>query len=220
MRVAVILSGCGHLDGAEIREAVLSLLYLDKHGAEVSIFAPDVAQKHVINHAAGQEVAGSRNVLEEAARIARGKIAPLATADANQFDALVIPGGFGVAKNLSNFVDKGADCEVNTEFKALAQAFYAQKKPIVAICIAPAVLMAALKGVASPTLTIGEDAGVAGAIAAMGGVHECCASEGCVVDETHRIITASAYMRNDRLSAIAQGIEQAIDAMVQLIKSE
>ncbi len=217
--VAVVLSGCGHLDGAEIRESVLSLLYLDQHGADVSIFAPNIPQKHVVNHAIGEPLPTSvRNVLEEAARIARGKIEPLSKANAGDFDALVIPGGFGVAKNLSNFAEKGANCEVNPEFKSLVQAFYSQKKPIVAICIAPAVLMVALKGVASPALTIGEDPSTAAAIETLGGTHKNCASDACVVDKENRIITTSAYMRDDRLSAIAKGIESAISELIVILR--
>ncbi len=213
-RVAVILSGCGHLDGAEIRESVLSLLYLDQAGAEVSIFAPDI-ELNEVDHHKGEETGATRNVLTEAARIARGQIAPLTAAKADDFDALIIPGGFGVAKNLSNLAFKGADATVLPEFKALLEAFHGAGKPIGAICIAPAVLAAAI-GSANPKVTIGEDAGTAGAIAAFGGTHENCATEGCVVDETNRIVTCSAYMREDRISAVAQGIEKVVDEVLKI----
>src|SRR5262245_51816147 len=114
-KVAVILAGSGHQDGAEIREAVLTLLSLDREHAEVQIFAPDIEQKDVINHVTGKPMQEKRNVLVEAARIARGKIKPLSDAKASQFDALILPGGFGAAKNLSDLLSKGKDCAVIPE---------------------------------------------------------------------------------------------------------
>ncbi len=213
--IAVVVSGCGHLDGAEIRETVLSLLYLDAAGARVSLFAPDIPQADVKNHHTAADSNGARNALEESARIARGDIQPLTAADASAIDALVIPGGFGVAKTLSNFAQKGAACEVYEPFAALVQACYRQRKPIVAICIAPAIVMAALKGIATPTLTIGADAGVAGIITSLGGVHTVCGATACVTDVEHRLITTPAYMTNAPLREIAQGIEAAITALMQ-----
>ena len=144
-QVAVILSGCGYLDGAEIRESVLSLLYLDQQGAQVRIFAPDIPQSDVIDHLAQQPASEFRNVLAESARIARSKVEDLNALEADGFDALVIPGGFGVAKNLSDFATKAADCEVHEGFVRAVNAFYHAGKPIAAICIAPAVLAACLK---------------------------------------------------------------------------
>ncbi len=207
--VAVILSGCGYLDGAEIREAVLSLLYLDQQGAQVEIFAPDINQSDVIDHRSGKPVNETRNVLTESARIARGQIRPLAELDPKAFDALVLPGGFGVAKNLSDFAGKGPDAAALPEFAEAVHGFYQAGKPIGAICISPAVLAAILKG-EGLTLTIGDDQGAAQAIEALGHTHEACMSEGVVVDSAHQIATCSAYMREDRLAAIASGIEKVI----------
>ncbi len=217
MRAAVILSGCGYLDGAEIRESVLSLLYLDQAGVMVSIFAPDKSQHHVVDHVEAQQVPGGRNMLVEAARIARSKIAPLATLNADAFDLLVIPGGYGVAKNLSDLAFEGANATVEPQFSAAIHAFYDAKKPIVAICIAPAVLAAALKN-KGITVTIGEDAGTAGAITAFGNIHKNCASDEVCIDEKHRIASCSAYMREDALTPIANGIEKAIAAGVAMAK--
>lgn len=217
MKVAMILSGCGYLDGAEIRESVLSLLYLDQQGAKVDVYAPDSPQMHVINHQTGNEVKGERNVLEEAARISRGDVQKLDTLDMKNYDGLVIPGGFGVAKNLSDFASKGVDCEVLPAFKKAVQACVTQKKPLAAICIAPAVVAAALQGGVSPTVTIGEDKDVASAIESFGATHKNCASDACVVDEQNQIITCSAYMREDKISAIAKGIEKTIQVFAQKI---
>lgn len=217
-KVAVVLSGCGHKDGAEIREAVLALLYLDQHSCEVQCFAPDVPQADVVNHLTGQPMAETRNVLAEAARIARGNIKPLTEARVAEFDALVMPGGFGAAKNLSDFATKGKDCTVNADLKRLIGEFHAVGKPIGAICIAPAVLAAALGG-AKATLTIGDDKGVAAAIEATGNIHKNCATEDAVTDEKNLVVTCPAYMRDARLSTIAQGIKKLVSEVVRLAKA-
>ncbi|MFZ4126021.1 MAG: isoprenoid biosynthesis glyoxalase ElbB [Rickettsiales bacterium] len=219
VKAAVILSGCGYLDGAEIRESVLALLALDQQGADVQIFAPDIAQMHVVDHVAKSPVDGVRNVLQEAARIARSNIMPLASLDMQSFDLLVIPGGFGVAKNLSDLAMKGAEATVLPDFQRVVESAYTQKKPIAAICIAPAVLALALKN-QGITVTIGDDAGTAAVITASGNIHQNCASESCVIDEAHRIVTCSAYMREDKLSAIAQGIDACIRAAVTMANNQ
>lgn len=220
MKVAVILSGCGYLDGAEIRESVLSLLYLDQQGAEVSIFAPDINQHHVLNHLNGQEQAETRNIRVESARIARGKVSDLATLNASDFDGLVIPGGFGVAKNLSDLAFKGSDATVNPDFSAAIRAFFDAKKPIGAICIAPAVLAAVLKN-EGVSLTIGDDEGTAGAIEAFGNKHHNCATNNSVSDENNAVFSCSAYMRDDvTISDVATGIEQVVTAVIARINSK
>jgi enhancing lycopene biosynthesis protein 2 len=155
-------------------------------------------------------------VLDEAARIARGTILPLSELQAEDFDALVIPGGFGVAKNLSSLAFKGADAQVLPEFAAAVKAFYAAKKPIGAICIAPAVLSLILRD-QGIELTIGEDEGTAGVIEATGNTHVVAQSWQAVVDKEHKIATASAYMREDRLAPIGLGIEKVIQAVLFLI---
>ena len=112
-KIAVILSGCGVYDGAEVHESVITLLRLDQRGAQVQCFAPDIPQLHVVNHLTGEEMPESRNVLVESARIARGEVKDIKQANAEEFDALIVPGGFGAAKNLSAFDVKGAECSVN-----------------------------------------------------------------------------------------------------------
>ncbi len=214
--VAVVLSGCGHMDGAEIRESVLSLLYLDELGTQVSIFAPDITQRRVVNHLTGSEEGVGRNALVEAARIARGKVTALSALKPEAFDALVIPGGFGVALNLSDVALKGADADVHPELRAVVTAFLKAGKPIGAICIAPAVLAAAAKG-AGLTLTIGDDPGTAGVIQALGHTHKNCATSSAVIDETHRVATCSAYMHDDaRITEVAQGIKLVISSVIKM----
>lgn len=187
--VAVILSGCGVFDGAEIHESVLSMLALDRRGANYHCFAPDMAQHHVINHISGEEMDESRNVLVEAARIARGRIRPLSEFDAGAFDALLIPGGFGAAKNLSSLAFEGPECSVHEELRRAVTAMHAAGKPIGALCISPAVMARILPGA---EVTIGSDADVAGAIEAMGGRHRQTTHAEVVVDEARRLVTAPA----------------------------
>ncbi len=139
-KVGVVLSGCGVYDGSEIHEAVITLLALARQGAEAICFAPDKKQADVINHLTGEAMAETRNVLIEAARIARGDVHPLIQADAAELDALIVPGGFGAAKNLSTFASEGAACQIDPHLKALSQAMHAAGKPQGFICIAPAML--------------------------------------------------------------------------------
>ncbi len=215
MQAAVILSGCGYLDGAEIREAVLSLLYLDQHAVKTKCFAPDISQRDTINHATKTSAPEARNALVEAARIARSDIKPLSELQENAFDLLVIPGGFGVAKTLSDLALNGAECSVLPEFTQVVESFFNAKKPIVAICIAPAVLAAALKqrGI---TVTVGDDAAIAAIIHGFGNHHTLCASDDAVVDNVHCIVTCSAYMREDSIASIAKGVEKAISEGVRI----
>ena len=214
-KVAVVLAGCGVYDGAEINEAVLTLLALEQEGASYEMFAPNIDQLHVVNHLTGEVAAGeTRNVLVEAARIARGKIADLATARAAAFDALVVPGGFGAAKNLCNFAIAGAEMEVQPDFLRFAQAMHKAGKPIGLICIAPT--MAAKICGEGAQCTIGNDAEVAGAIERMGGRHIACPVDRAVVDERNKLVTTPAYMLAGRVSEAAAGISECVKAVLAL----
>ena len=220
-KVGVVLSGCGFLDGSEIHEAVLTLLHLDRHGAEVVCMAPRGAQLHVVDHArAAPEPSASRDMFVESARIARGKIRDLATVHAADLDAVVMPGGFGAAKNLSDFATKGEAAVPHPEVARLLREMHAAKKPIGAICIAPAVVAAALGRTAHPTLTIGTDAGTARALQAMGCQHRDCAVTDCVVDAANRVVTTPAYMCEARLGEIGQGIGKLIDAVFAMLAGQ
>jgi enhancing lycopene biosynthesis protein 2 len=214
-RVAVVLSGCGVFDGAEIYESVLTLLRLDEKAAQVQCFAPNIDQAHVINHLSGEVSEGeTRNVLVEAARLVRGEIKDLVEANAADFDALIVPGGFGAAKNLSSFAFKGPECEINAEFLALARDFRAQNKPIGLVCIAP-VMAAAIAGEGAQC-TIGNDAETAGAIGAMGGEHQDCAVNDIVIDESRKLVTTPAYMLANSISEASQGITRLVDAVLAM----
>lgn len=214
-KVAVVLSGCGVYDGSEIYESVITLLRLDQQDAQVQCFAPNIEQMHVVNHATGEEAAGeSRNVLIEAARLARGEIKDLAEANVADFDALIVPGGFGAAKNLSDFAVKGADLTVNPQFLAFAQAFHKAGKPVGLECIAPT-MSAAIFG-AGVECTIGCDAEVAGAITATGAVHKERQVDDVCVDAANKLVTTPAYMLAGRISEAAAGINKLVDKVLEL----
>ncbi|MET0379277.1 MAG: isoprenoid biosynthesis glyoxalase ElbB [Spongiibacteraceae bacterium] len=206
--VAVVLAGCGVYDGAEINEAVLVLLALEEAGATYQCFAPDIAQMHVINHLTGEPMNETRNVLVEAARIARGNIKNLAAARAEDYAALIVPGGFGAAKNLSDFAVKGAELTVQPDFLQFAQAFHKAGKPVGLICIAPA--MAAKIFGAGVECTIGNDVETATAIAAMGGKHIACPVDKVVVDNRNKLVTTPAYMLAGKVSEAAAGIRACV----------
>lgn len=215
-KVAVILSGCGFLDGAEIRESVLTLLALDSEGIGYEIFAPNKNQHHIVNHLKGEEATGSRNVLEESARIARGEIKDLKDLEAANFDGLVMPGGFGVAKNLCEFAFKGSAGAVDPQVKSTVEAFHAAKKPIGAICIAPA-LIAQVLGSHNVKVTIGNHAETAAEIEKTGARHTNRAVHEVCVDEPNKVVSTPAYMYdNAGLDKIYQGIHGCVTEVARL----
>ncbi len=214
-RIGVLLSGCGVFDGAEIHEAVLTLLALDRAGAEIVCMAPDTDQLHVINHLT-QEVTGEkRNVLVESARIARGEIQDLKDVKAGDLDGLILPGGFGAAKNLCDFAVKGPDASVHPQVRRILEDMSDAGKPIGAICIAPATLTRALSA-RRPEVTIGTDANTAKAIEVMGGAHRICTVDQIHVDEKNRLVTTPAYMLGPGIKDVAEGIEKLVHKMLQM----
>lgn len=213
-RIAVILSGCGVYDGAEIHESVLTLLALDRAGAAYQCFAPDVDQHHVVNHMSGDEMAETRNVLIESARIARGEIKPLSDFKADDFDGIIFPGGFGAAKNLSSFAFDGAECSVNAEVQSSVNDMVKADKPIAALCIAPAVMAKILEGC---TVTIGQDDATAGAIETMGATHAKTLHGGVVRDDRYKLVTAPCYMLESSVSQIADGAANAVAELLAMI---
>jgi enhancing lycopene biosynthesis protein 2 len=217
LKVGVILSGCGFKDGSEIHESVLALLALDRAGAEAVCFAPDIPQAQVVDHLAGRPTGEKRNVLVESARIARGKVADVVKADPRALDALLLPGGSGAAVNLCTFGADGEKGTVDPGVARLVRAMHAAKKPIGAICIAPA-LVALVLGKDHPTLTIGTDAGTAARLEAAGAQHRDCPVEGLVVDEVQRIVTTPAYMLGPSIRHVAAGIEKCVEAVLRLAK--
>lgn len=219
-RVAVILSGCGVFDGTEIHEAVLTLLALDREGAQVECLAPNKPQMHVINHLTKQPTPETRNVLVESARIARGKIRDLAEAKADEFDAVILPGGFGAAKNLSDYATKGEKLELDPHVKRFLHDMHKQGKPIGGICISPVLLAKAFGSGGSPKITIGKDPETANHIEALGAEHISCPVDDFVVDPEHKIVTTPAYMLARSIGETAAGIEKLVHEVLRLVRAK
>jgi len=214
-KVAVILSGCGVFDGTEIHEATATLLALDKADADVTICAPAIAQMHVVDHQSGNPVdKESRDVLIESARIARGPVADIANLDAPDFDAVILTGGFGAAKNLCTFAVDGAECTVNLDVADFLVAARESNKVIGAMCIAPA-LVAKLFG-NDIKITIGNDPGTVAAINATGAKHIEATVNEVVVDESAKIVTTPAYMLAQNISEVFSGIQKLVDKVLEL----
>ncbi|WP_413507365.1 isoprenoid biosynthesis glyoxalase ElbB [Serratia proteamaculans] len=212
--VGVVLSGCGVYDGTEIHEAVLTLLALDRAGVQAVCFAPDKPQLHVINHLSGDEMPELRNVLVESARIARGNVQPLSQADASQLDALIVPGGFGAAKNLSSFASEGAECWIDKDLAKLTQQMHKANKPIGFMCIAPALLPKLLDQ--QVRLTIGNDPDLGEVIDAMGGEPVICPVDDIVVDVDNKVVTTPAYMLAKSIGEAASGIDKLVSRVLDL----
>lgn len=213
--IAVILSGCGNQDGAEIHESTLTLWAIHKHGADYHCFAPNIPQYHVLNHITGEEMNDKRNVLIESARIARGKISELTTFKAEKFDALVLPGGFGAAKNLSNYAFNGADCQVDKSVAKAIKDMHAAGKPIGALCIAPVLLASTLQNI---KLTVGQDPTTITNIKEMGATHETTNEGQIVVDTDNKIVTTPCYMLDSRVDKIGEGADKLVEALIKMIK--
>lgn len=213
-KVAVVLSGCGVFDGAELNESVLTLLHVAKLGASYQCFAPDIDQMHVINHLTGEEMNETRNVLVEAARIARGEIQSITELDVAQYDALLIPGGFGAAKNLSDFAVNGANAKVQADMLNVCKAFADAEKPVGYICIAPA-MIPLVYGKATKA-TIGNDQDTAAALNSMGAEHITCAVDDIVVDEDKKVVSTPAYMLAQSIVEADAGISKLVSKVLEL----
>ncbi|HWR01951.1 MAG TPA: isoprenoid biosynthesis glyoxalase ElbB [Chlorobaculum sp.] len=215
-KIGVILSGCGVYDGSEIQEAVLTLLYLDQAGAQAVCFAPDIDQHHVVNHLTGNAAEDeTRNVLVESARIARGQVTDLKEIDSFELDGLIVPGGFGAAKNLSDYAVKGAACEVIAEVAYAVKSLHLAGKPVGFMCIAP-VIAAKVLDDEKIELTIGNDAQTAADIEAMGAVHIDTPVQGIVTSSRGKVVSTPAYMLGPSIGDVAKGIEALVNKVIEL----
>lgn len=214
-KIGIVLSGCGVNDGSEIHEAVITMLELDKAGADMLLMAPNIDQLHVINHATGEELNDSRNVLVESARISRGDIEDIAVVTSENVDALIFPGGFGVAKNLSDYAMAGVECSVNPDVLRLSREVHNEGKPIGAICIAPAIMATILSG--ETELTVGFDEQTASDIDAMGAKHVLCPVDEIVVDKEKKVVSTPAYMEAKSIKEAALGIEKLVAEILNMI---
>lgn len=214
-KFAIVLSGCGVFDGAEIHEAVMTMYAITLNGASYEIFAPDVDQHHVVNHATGKEMNENRNVLVEAARIARGKINPLSAFDAQKFDALIFPGGFGAAKNLSSWAFKGPKASLNPDVKTAIVSMHQLKKPVGALCISPVLFALALGSV---KITIGDETPTIEALESLGAEHTTISDHGrVVVDESNLLFSTPCYMLDATVVDIAEGAKAIVGEMIKFL---
>ncbi|MDR2027036.1 MAG: isoprenoid biosynthesis glyoxalase ElbB [Prevotellaceae bacterium] len=213
-KIAVILSGCGVMDGSEIHEATLALLAIRKAGCEYAVFAPDKEQTEVVNHYTGVSVKEKRNILSESARIARGKALPLSTLNPEQFDAIVLPGGFGAAKNLSDFAFKGANYSVIPELETVLLKANELKKPVGAMCIAPVLLAKVFKGC---RITVGDLSDASAAVEKNGAKHVVTTHGETVVDEKYRLVSTPGYMLDANIEQIAEGADNMIKELLKLV---
>jgi enhancing lycopene biosynthesis protein 2 len=213
-KIAVVLSGCGVYDGAEIHEAVLTMFAIASNGAVYEVFAPDIDQHHVVNHLTGTEMDETRNVLIESARIARGKIKALSEFSAKEFDAIIFPGGFGAAKNLSTFALDGSNCQVDSDVESAIKEMISLGKPVGALCISPVILAKILGDV---ELTIGDDAGTIQAIEEMGATHKATTHGEVVVDQQHKIVTTPCYMLDARITQIEEGARNVVKTILEMV---
>jgi enhancing lycopene biosynthesis protein 2 len=211
-KVGVLLCGCGMYDGSEVHEATLTLFFLDRAGADIVCMAPDIAQAEVVDHVSGRATGEKRQVLIEAARIARGDIRDIKQVKAGELSALILPGGLGASKNLCDFTFKGVDCAVNPEVARLIREVHQAGKPIGFICIAPAIAAKVL----GAKVTMGTDQATAAAVERMGGSHVACQVDQIAVDEEKKVVSTPAYMLGPTISKVALGIEKLVAKVLEL----
>ena len=211
-KFAIILAGCGVYDGAEIHEAVMSMYAVMKNGAEYQLFAPDINQHHVINHLTGAEMPETRNVLIESARIARGNIQQLNKLNPRDFDALLFPGGFGVAKNFCSYAFKGADCDVRPIVAKVIRDAVSNCKPIGALCISPVLFAKIFENV---TITVGAEVDDAKNVKAMGAKHIVSTYGDVIYDEKYRLFSTPCYQLQSTIVQIAEGADNIVKAMLK-----
>ncbi|NVK28443.1 MAG: isoprenoid biosynthesis glyoxalase ElbB [Flavobacteriia bacterium] len=225
MKIAVLLHGSGVYDGTEIHEAVLTLLAIEEAGHTYSCIAPNMVQHHVVNHLNGEEMNETRNVLIESARIARGEITDVANVNIGDYDALLMPGGFGTAKNFTKWAFEGPSGEIQESIKNLVLGFVSAKKPIGALCMSPTTVAKALQGTeyhamltvgsteeASPydISAISEGLNSTGATAEMRTVRE------IAIDPNLKIVTAPCYMMKASITEVRNNIKEAVNSVIDL----
>lgn len=223
LNVGVVLSGCGFKDGSEIQEAVFTLYHLDSLNTKVLCMAPNINQSKVVNHITGESINETRNVLIESSRISRGDIKDIQDVNIKELDAIIFPGGFGAAMNLSDLAEKGADLQVNPQIENVIKEFYNMKKPIGFICISPAVASKVLGNLNTnnkPKLTIGNDKGTAEIINKMGCQHIDSPVDNIVVYTENKIVSTPAYMYDSRPSEVFKGIEKLVKEVVSMAQNK
>ena len=216
--IGVVLSGCGAQDGSEIHEAVITLLSLDRAGAHAKIMAPDMKQLHVINHLSGKTMNSNRNSLIESSRIARGKIVPINTVKGEDIDAIIFPGGTGMAKNIFNYALVGKDFTIISDVERITIESLKLGKPIGAICIAPVMIAKILQNMGiNGIVTGGYNQQIIEDIEDMGINTKQVGAEDIVIDEVNKIISTPAYVEGKSIGEVAIGITKLVDKVLELV---
>ncbi len=217
-KIGVVLAGCGAQDGAEIHESVITLLALDRFGVEVKIMAPDMDQFHVINHFNGESMEPERNILVEASRIARGNIVPVGSVGGDELDAIIFPGGTGMAKNIFDYSMVGSKCTIISDVERLVREILIAKKPIGAICIAPVMIAKVLQNMGKTgVVTGGRNAQISEDICSMGINAKQVGAEQIVVDEENKIVSTPAYIEAASIKEVATGIERLVNKVLEMV---
>lgn len=225
-KVAVVLSGCGVYDGSEIHETVLTLLAIKQNGGEYQCMAPNIKQHHVLNHMSGEELNEDRNVLIESSRIARGDIKDINECSMDDYDALVIPGGFGAAKNLSKWAFNGPDGEINADVRRIVNEAVTQKKPVAALCMGPTLVAKSLEGSGvSSKLTVGtteenspyEIDAISAGMESVGASPSMKSIREVEIDQNNKIVSAPCYMMDGDIVDVHNNIQLAIKEMFTLL---
>jgi len=215
-RIAVVLSGCGFQDGAEITESVSTLIALGQMGATYNCFAPKV-DFQAKNHLSGDPESQTRNTLTESARICRGEIKDIESLDVADFDAVVFPGGFGAALHLSDWAQKGSGCTVHPKVVQVVNAFHQASKPIGVMCIAPTLVAKILGKEHEVTVTIGNDGETAQEIEKTGAHHETCDVDDYITDRENKVVSTPAYMYGEAApSQVFKGIQGLVKELVEM----
>ena len=218
MNVGILLSGCGVFDGSEVHEVVLTKYFLAQENVEVTHIGLDGDQTDVVNHQdSGEKVSSKRSMLEEAARFSRGPLIDIDALDIKHIDALIIPGGFGVAKSFSTYAQDGQDCTVNPKVSKLIKSCHEAGIPLGFICIAPVLAAKVLDGV---HVTVGTDGDTSSHIESFGATHRQCHVTDIIVDEANRLVSTPAYMASEDLSDIGIGIEKLVNRVLKLVKQK
>ncbi|MEC8882280.1 MAG: isoprenoid biosynthesis glyoxalase ElbB [Pseudomonadota bacterium] len=214
MKFAVLLSGCGVYDGSEIGEVVLTLMALEDQGIEWDSFAPSRKSLKHVNHVTQKDMPGELNVLEEASRIVRGRIADVNDVDFSHYDGLIVPGGFGVVTNLCDFSVSDMNYTIYPEVDNFLNKAKSRGFPMGFMCIAPILIPRIFQGV---SMTIGNDKEMAGKIEKLGCRHVDCVADDIVIDRDNKVVTTPANMLAKNLVELRDGIVKLVGACQDLV---
>ena len=215
-KTAIILSGCGQVDGSETHETILTILALEQHNLDWEGLAPSGLQTEVYDHYTNtKENISPSSMITEAARLVRGNITIINAVNASDYAAVIIPGGAGVIKNLSNYSTAGINFTIHPELLAFMATIVRLQIPAGFICIAP-ILIPKLYG-NKPKLTIGSNVELAAKIVQIGGEHCDCLANDIVIDHAQKIVSTPANMVAKNIVEVYHGIYKLVTQIANWI---